>query len=161
MDSEVKTVYTVDFEILHRRLAHPSKDVMWQAQKGKVYGLPKFEIPVEHICPGCAQGKMPNKAFPPTETRAKEPFELIHSDLKSFPIDSYHKFKYSIVFYDDYTSHAWTINLRTKDAALPATKHFLAMVVRADLKSNHLVTKRCPLLPWNSGVAAGVLVGPN
>ena len=34
-------------------------------------------------------------------------------------------------------------------------------IVRADLKSNHLVTKRCPLLPWNSGVAAGVLVGPN
>jgi len=33
--------------------------------------------------------------------------------------------------------------------------------VRADLKSNHLVTKRCPLLPWDSGVAAGVLVGPN
>ena len=33
--------------------------------------------------------------------------------------------------------------------------------VRADLKSNHLVTKRCPLLPWNSGVAAGVLVSPN
>jgi len=22
------------------------------------------------------------------------------------------------------------------------------VVVRADLKSNHLVTKRCPLLPW-------------
>jgi len=34
-------------------------------------------------------------------------------------------------------------------------------IVRADLKSNRLVTKRCPLLPWNSGVAAGVLVGPD
>jgi len=33
--------------------------------------------------------------------------------------------------------------------------------VRADLKSNHLVTKHCPLLPWISGVAAGVLVGPD
>ena len=33
--------------------------------------------------------------------------------------------------------------------------------VRADLKPDHLVTKRCPLLPWNSGVAAGVLVGPD
>ena len=33
--------------------------------------------------------------------------------------------------------------------------------VRADLKPDHLVTKRCPLLPWNSGVAAEVLVGPN
>ena len=38
---------------------------------------------------------------------------------------------------------------------------FMRHSVRADLKSNHLVTKRCPLLPWNSGVAAGVLVGPN
>ena len=36
-----------------------------------------------------------------------------------------------------------------------------APCVRADLKSDHLVTKRCPLLPWISGIAAGVLVGPN
>jgi hypothetical protein len=57
-----------------------------------------------------------------------EPFELVHSDLKMFPIESYHKYRYAIVFYDDFTSHAWTINLRTKDAALPATRHFLAMV---------------------------------
>ena len=71
---------------------------------------------------------MTNKTFPPSVIRAKEPFELIHSDLKSFPIDSYRKFKYSIVFFDDYSSHAWTVNLRTKDAALPATRHFLAMV---------------------------------
>jgi len=71
---------------------------------------------------------MPNKAFPPTETRATEPFELIHSDLKSFPIDSYYKFQYAIVFFDDYSSHAWTINLKTKDTALHATKHFLAKV---------------------------------
>ena len=33
--------------------------------------------------------------------------------------------------------------------------------VRADLKPNRLVTKCCPLLPWISGIAAGVLVGPN
>jgi len=52
----------------------------------------------------------------------------IHSDLKSFPIESYHKFKYTIVFYDDYTSRVWTTNLKTKDAALPATRHFPAMV---------------------------------
>ena len=62
-----------------------------------------------------------------SEKRATEPFELIHSDLKLFPTESYRKYKYSIVFYDDYTSHAWTINLHTKDAALPATKQFIAM----------------------------------
>jgi hypothetical protein len=54
-----------------------------------------------------------------------------------FPIESYHKFRYAIVFYDDYTSHAWTINLRTKDAALPATRHFLAMVETKYQKQVH------------------------
>ena len=60
--------------------------------------------------------------------RAEKPFELIHSDLKSFPIESYRKYKYAIVFYDDCSSHAWTMNLRTKDAAINATKQFIAMV---------------------------------
>jgi len=91
VDTRIKTIYMVDFETMHQRLAHPSNDVMRQAGK-YVKDFPKVEIPTEHFCPGCAQGKMPNKAFPPTETRATEPFELIHSDLKSFPIDSYHKF---------------------------------------------------------------------
>jgi len=71
---------------------------------------------------------MTSKSFPTSNERASEPFELIHSDLKSFPIESYHKYKYAIVFYNDYTPQAWTINLRTKDAALPATKQFIQMV---------------------------------
>ena len=124
---DLHMVYNIDFETMHRRLAHPSKDVLLKAGK-YVKDFPSIQIPNEHICPGCAQGKMPNKAFHPSAERASEPFELVHSDLKSFPIDSYHKFQYAIVFYDDYSSYAWTINLRTKDAALPATKQFLAMV---------------------------------
>jgi len=48
------------------------------------------------------------------------------------------------------------------DHAYQVRASFLNVVpVRADLKSNHLVTKRCLLLPWISGVAAGVLVGPD
>jgi len=91
--------------------------------------FPEIEIPSEdHLCPGCAQGKMTNRPFYASTRRATRPFELIHSDLKSFPVESYHRFKYVIVFFDDYTSHAWTVNMRTKDAALTATSHFLAMV---------------------------------
>ena len=112
---------------MHQCLSHPSSEVMRRAFR-YVKNFPKVEIPEKHICPGCAQGKMTNKSFPTSNMRATEPFELIHSDLKMFPIVSYHKFRYAIVFYNDFTSHAWTINLRTKDAALPATRHFLAMV---------------------------------
>jgi hypothetical protein len=91
--------------------------------------LPDFTIPEEqHVCPGCAQGKMTNKSFPPSESREAVPFALIHSDLKSFPIESYHKYKYTIDFLDDASSHGWTMDLHSKDAALAATKQFLAMI---------------------------------
>ena len=127
VSAQIKTIFSVDFEALHRRLAHPSNDVLRKAGR-HIKDFPHVQILKEHICPGCAQGKMTNKSFPPSNIRASEPFEVIHSDLKSFPIESYRKYKYSIVFYDNYTSHAWTVNLRSKDAALFATKHFLAMV---------------------------------
>ena len=60
--------------------------------------------------------------------RATQPFQLIHSNLKSFHINSYHKYRYVIVFFDDYTSNAWTVKLHTKDAALTATVQFIALV---------------------------------
>ena len=47
------------------------------------------------------------------------------------------------------------------DSTVISTHVRITVIVRADLKPDHLVTKRCPLLPWNSGVAAGVLVGPD
>jgi hypothetical protein len=117
--AQVTTVHMVDFEISHRCLAHPSPEVMRKARK-HLKDCPQVDVPTEHICPGCAKGKMTNKTFPPTGTRASKPFEMIHADLKEFPIESYQKYKYSLVLYDDCTSHAWTVNMRTKDATLPA-----------------------------------------
>jgi transposase InsO family protein len=57
-----------------------------------------------------------------------KPFKLIHSDLKSFLVESYHRYKYVIVFYDDYSSHAWILCLRQKSSAISTTKQFIAMV---------------------------------
>ena len=71
---------------------------------------------------------MPNRAFPENERCATKPFELVHSDLKSFPVTSYQKFKYIITFYNDFTSHAWTMALCSKAAAITAAKDFLEMV---------------------------------
>ena len=55
-------------------------------------------------------------------------FERIHSDLKSFPVDSYHWYKYFISFLDDFSSHTWVMCLKTKDAAINALCNFIAMV---------------------------------
>jgi len=96
---------------------------------------------------------MTNRPFPPSTRRASRPFELIHSYLKSFPIDSYHKYRYTIVFFDDYTSSTWTVNLRTKDAALTATSQFLALV------ENNAVRCLDPALPSSYHMSVLGLLG--
>ena len=118
----------VNYDIMHQRFGHPLKEVLQCACKHMQH-FPDIHFPIEDcVCPGCALGKMPNQAFPENERHATKPFELVHSDLKSFPVMSYWKFKYIITFYDDFTSHAWTMALRSKAAAITATKDFLEMV---------------------------------
>ena len=95
---------TISYDIVHRRLGHSSKDVLQHAHK-HVKNLPDIEIPTEvSICPGCAVGKLPNRSFPPNQQHATCTFELIQSDLKLFPTESYHCHKYIITFVDNFTS---------------------------------------------------------
>ena len=86
--------------------------------------IPK-EIP---ICRGCSQGKMTSSSFLESSTRATVPFDLIHMDLKTLPILSYHKYKYILTFLDDYTSHSWISLLKNKSDMVKAIDHFIAMV---------------------------------
>ena len=55
-------------------------------------------------------------------------FEHIHSNLKSFPVVSYHKYKYFVNFIDNYTSYAWGVLLHKESAAITALKQFMALV---------------------------------
>ena len=123
------TSHPIDYDIMHKRLGHSSKDVLRHMCK-HMHNFPsEVSTPKEDIiCPGCTKGKMPNCAFPPDKQRASQLFKLIHSNLKSYSKESYHQYKYIIIFLDDYTSYAWTMPLHTNDAALMATKHFIAMV---------------------------------
>ena len=80
----------ITYDIFPKHFGHPLKEVIWHAKK-HVTNMPEIEIPSEDsICPGYTKGKLPNWAFPPIERRATHAFKLIHSDLKSFPIKSYH-----------------------------------------------------------------------
>ena len=61
----INTIYGVDFDTIHRRLAHPLKEVLLKARK-HLKDFPEIEFPKEeHLCPGCMQGKMTNRSFPP------------------------------------------------------------------------------------------------
>ncbi|PIL26313.1 hypothetical protein GSI_12069 [Ganoderma sinense ZZ0214-1] len=71
---------------------------------------------------------MPSQSHPIDYRRASKPFELIHVDLKSFPVPSYHKYQHEILLYDDYSSYTWSISLRTKDNALQSTRQWFSYV---------------------------------
>ena len=81
---------------------------------------PNFGIP-------SAEGKMKSRSFPESQSRTTRLFELVHSDLKSLLVESYHQFKYFIVFIDDKSSHMWMANLRKKSDAAKVIKNFKAM----------------------------------
>ena len=54
----------VDYNTLHRRFGHPSRDVLRHARK-HTEKCPHVEIPKEDsICRGCAEGKMPSQSHP-------------------------------------------------------------------------------------------------
>jgi transposase InsO family protein len=118
-----------DYDLLYRCLGHQSKDVLSNA-KSKMKGFHQdLQIPTDMpVCPGCVQGKMPASSHPPSATRVKAAFECIHSDLKSFPVESYHKYKYFVSFLDDFSLFAWIILLQDKASAILALKQFLAIV---------------------------------
>ena len=102
--ASVRAIRSISFDIAHHHFAHPSPEVLRQIPKNMSLP-PSFDVPKEiPLCPGCAKGRMTQRSFPPTLRRASKPFELIHSDLKSFPTVLYHKYHYIIVLLNDYTS---------------------------------------------------------
>ena len=113
---------------MHHRFSHPSKDVLQHAS-GTTLGFPSITFPhEEHICPGCAEGKMTRLVFPAFDRRSAKPFDKIHMDLKAMPVRSYHGYNYFLIIFDNATSHSWTVNLKQKFDATPAIQQFIAMV---------------------------------
>jgi len=123
----VMTVYVADYDIWHKQLGHVSPKALSKmptgTQKFPWVKTLKF-IP---ICPGCAQGKMKSRSFLESQSHAMRLFELVCSDLKSLPVESYHRFKYFIVFIDDKSSHMWMANLRKKSDVSKAIKNSKVM----------------------------------
>ena len=71
---------------------------------------------------------MPSASFPPSPSQATRPFEIIHTDLKSFPVLPYHKYKYIVTFLDNYTSHGWVVRLKLKSGVKSIMKQFTALI---------------------------------
>jgi Integrase core domain len=110
-------------------MGHPSMDVLCKA-KDHTKGFPNNIIYPEEtpMCLGCAQGKMPSASFPLSQSCTSRPYEKVHSDVKSFPVASYHKAQYFVSFLDNYTSHATVVLINKKSSIIVTLKQFLSYI---------------------------------
>jgi hypothetical protein len=123
------SVFTVDYDIMHRHFAHPNKNVLRHAS-GNTKNFPSNMLfpSTDPVCQGCAEEKMTRSSFPPSPGHSKAPFDKIHMDLKEFSVQSYNKYKFFILFFDNCTLFGWIVLLRCKSEADPAIRQFIAMV---------------------------------
>jgi transposase InsO family protein len=71
---------------------------------------------------------MTRSSFPLSPGCSKALFDKIHIDLKEFSVQSYSKYKFFILFFDDCTSFGWIVLLRRKSDADPAIRQFIAKI---------------------------------
>jgi len=100
----LRTVQTEDYNLMHHCLGHPSKEVLRKALKHTRGFSGSIVFPANNpLYRGCAKGKMHLKSFSLLHKHSKQPFDRIYSDLKEFPMLSYHKYKWFVSFYDDHS----------------------------------------------------------
>ena len=104
-----------------------------------VLGLPEIQNG-EVLCHGCVFGKGHREPFPKeSKWRAKEPLELIHSDLCGpMQTASLGGNKYFITFIDDFSRMCWVYFLRNKFETFHVFKKFKVMV---ELQSGYHVKR--------------------
>ncbi|PWA57377.1 copia-type polyprotein [Artemisia annua] len=114
----------------HMRYGHLNfGDLKLLSSKGMVKGLDQIDHP-NQVCEGCLLGKHARSSFPKEATsRAKEPLQLIHTDLCG-PITppSHGKNLYFMLLIDDFSRKTWVYFLKEKSQAFEAFKIFKAMV---------------------------------
>eukprot|EP01018_Ginkgo_biloba_P036731 Gb_30317 [translate_table: standard] len=95
-----------------------------------VVGLPFIQGSKE-ICEGYIYGKQHRYSFPMSKFKAREPLELVHTNLCGIMRTlSMGKERYFMTFIDDYTRNIWVYFLKEKSEAFMKFVEFKAMAER-------------------------------
>lgn len=88
-------------------------------------GLPQLEVRTDTICAGCQYGKAHQLPYEESKFKAKEPLELIHSDVfgpvKQLSIGG---MKYMVAFIDDFSMYLWVYFMEEKSVTFSKFKKF-------------------------------------
>jgi histone deacetylase 1/2 len=111
----------------HRKLGHPNNKVLEKVLKNcNVKTSPNDHF---SFCEACQFGKLHLLPFKSSSSHAKEPLDLIYSDVWGpAPILSPSNFKYYVHFIDDFSRFTWIFPLKQKSETIHAFTQFKNMV---------------------------------
>ncbi|KAL7284900.1 hypothetical protein ACG7TL_002214 [Trametes sanguinea] len=116
-----------DYKTWHRRFGHAGKEALRHLPKN-VKGVDHVDPADDEPCEGCAYGKSHRLPFPPSEKRATEPLELVHTDLdgpmRTAAVGS--GYLYFASFIDDFSGLGIAYYLKRKSDAMKAFDSFKA-----------------------------------
>ncbi|SGY12425.1 BQ5605_C011g06503 [Microbotryum silenes-dioicae] len=114
---------------LHRRYGHASVQTLKKlAASGQVEGLDWTYSDLECVdftCNACLASKAHRLPFPPSSFHASEPLALVHSDVLSFPEESFSHKRYLVTFVDDFSRKTWVYPIGHKSEVLQTFKDWL------------------------------------
>ena len=129
-----------DYTLWHRRMGHAHQRMIKHLHKNTEGGPHQTTNPPSGICEGCEKGKSKRLPFPTSKSRAKQPLDLVHSNLDDMSDLSIGGYKYTATYLDDYSSFGVIFYLKKKSDEFTAFKQYKAWAERqlgTTLKCRH------------------------
>ena len=120
-----KVSHDNDTYLWHLRLGHINLDRINRLVKdGPLRELKVGTLPV---CESCLEGKMTKRPFSAKGERAKEPLELVHSDVCGpLNVQARGGYEYFVTFIDDYSRYGYVYLMQRKSETFEKFKEFTA-----------------------------------
>ena len=107
----------LDYHLWYKRLGHPNSHVLHAMLKSSFLGnkdSPSLHV-IQFDCISCKLGKSKILPFPKHQSIVGKPIDMIHSDVWEITlVPSHAKYKYFVIFVDDYSRLTWVYFLWSK-----------------------------------------------
>uniref|UniRef100_A0A2N9HY47 Integrase catalytic domain-containing protein n=1 Tax=Fagus sylvatica TaxID=28930 RepID=A0A2N9HY47_FAGSY len=113
-------------DLWHMRLGHVSySKLSVMVKKSMLKGLPQLDVRTDTVCAGCQYGKAHQLPYKESKFKAKEPLELVHSDVFG-PVKqpSIGGMRYMVTFIDDFSRYVWVFFMKEKSDTFSKFKEF-------------------------------------
>jgi histone deacetylase 1/2 len=115
----------------HGHLGHPSSVVVHQVLRNN--SIPFSESNKESVYDACQMAKSHQLPYPKSTSVSTSPLEVVFSDVCGPASESFGRFKYYLIFIDDYSKFTWIYLLKKKSDVYQKFRDFFRILLSVSL----------------------------